>query len=122
MARVLIVEDDRNSRLFLTVVLLQMGYEISEADNAEDALSLFERGEMFDLLISDLRMPGINGGEFVAMVRQQYPELPTIMASAHVFSEIMMSSLPGNTITLLKPFSRDELIKAVTSVVTSVQK
>ena len=74
IARILLVEDEKLTLNFLTSNLTQVGYDVHTAQNGNDGLKLFET-QAFDLVISDVNMPGMDGLE---MVRKEAPDLITL--------------------------------------------
>ena len=81
--RILLVDDDPDQLEGLSFVLSKVGYRVTVADSVHDAISLLQR-DAFHVLVSDLRMPEMNGFEFLKAVRalegpQSYREMPIIM-------------------------------------------
>ncbi|SFM44839.1 sigma-54-dependent transcriptional regulator [Thermodesulforhabdus norvegica] len=81
-ARILVVDDDNSHRLMLSTVLDEWGYEVVEADSGDKAVALV-RSEPVDLVIMDIRMPGIDGIEATKLIRQFNPALPVIILTAY---------------------------------------
>lgn len=81
MFHILVVDDDKNTRLFLRAVLEGAGYTVSTADNGEDALNVMD-GEHVDLVVLDVMMPKMDGYEFTSTLRQTNNNLPILMVSA----------------------------------------
>ena len=81
MVRILIVDDDRSTRIFLRAVLEGAGYEVLEACNGEMALELIDR-EHIDLAVLDIMMPKMDGYEFTRTLREGNVNLPILMLSA----------------------------------------
>lgn len=109
-ARILIVDDEPAVLRVLTQGLQAETYEITSTTSPETALELLARDE-FDLVISDERMPGMSGHEFLALVAQRYPETvrilltgyPNLDCALHVINE-------GHVFRLLtKPWNDIEL-------------
>jgi len=82
MARVLVVDDEEGVRGFLAEALEDEGHAVSQAPDARAAFALLRR-QGFDLLITDLRMPGMDGLELVRLARAEQPEMETIVLTAH---------------------------------------
>lgn len=88
MLRILAVDDDPTT---LSTLKRQLrGYQVVTVRSGSEAWKLLEQGETFDLVISDVQMPGITGPEFYQMIRSSYPKL----ASHFIFHS---ASLGGNT-------------------------
>jgi two-component system response regulator PilR (NtrC family) len=90
-ARILIVDDEASVRSLL-VDLLGDTYRCDAASNAEEALSLIER-DSYDVILSDIMMPGMNGIELLGRVRQRKPETTVIMVSANHDTRRAVSAL-----------------------------
>lgn len=80
--RVLIVDDEENSRLGLGALLQRDGYQVSYAADAAAALAQLDQAPV-DLVLSDIRMPGMNGLSLLEQVRQHYPAVQVILVTAH---------------------------------------
>ena len=72
---VLIVDDEKNMRRSLQTMLLDEGYAVRAAESAEEALGLLAQ-DHFLMVITDARLGGMSGYEFLARIRSQWPELP----------------------------------------------
>lgn len=81
MFRILVVDDDKNTRLFLKAVLEEAGYAVSTADDGETALEVMDR-ENIDLMVLDIMMPKMDGYEFTKTLRESQNNLPILMISA----------------------------------------
>lgn len=106
---VLLVEDEDPVRLFGARALRSKGYKVVEAQNGEVALELL-REERFDLLITDMVMPHVNGAAVIAAARRAHPELPVICISGYT-EESMAKEMDNiaNLNFLAKPFSLKDL-------------
>ena len=81
MVNILVVDDDKNTRLFLKAVLEAAGYTVSVAENGIDALSVMDK-EHVDLVVLDIMMPKMDGYEFARVLRAADNNLPILMVSA----------------------------------------
>ena len=81
MFRILVVDDDKNTRLFLRAVLEDAGYTVTTANNGEDALDVMDK-EHIDLVVLDIMMPKMDGYEFTKLLRESQNNLPILMVSA----------------------------------------
>jgi len=79
--RILIIDDNRNGLLVRRAILEQLGYSTTTAQCPVEGLHTFEHGE-FDLVITDYRMPIMNGAEVILRVRELRPEIPVILISS----------------------------------------
>src|SRR6266571_4405523 len=73
-ARILLVDDEASIRLTLGALLERAGYDVTSAESGEQAVQLLER-QPFDLLLTDLKMPGIDGMQVVAAAKQRHPDI-----------------------------------------------
>jgi two-component system NtrC family response regulator len=102
-ASLLIVEDERSSREYLRLLLEEEGHQTTLAANGVEAMVALER-DAFDLLISDLHMPEMDGLELLSHVKQRWPRLPVIViTAASEASEIVEAVQLGATNYLVKP-------------------
>ena len=81
MFNILVVDDDKNTRMFLSAVLENVGYNVYTACNGEDALCMMDR-EHVDLVVLDIMMPKMDGYEFTRILRESQNNLPILMVSA----------------------------------------
>ena len=111
--RVLIVDDDPGQRSLLDSFLRGQGFEIMLADSGERALELLSAGK-FDMMISDVRMPGLSGLETLRRVRQQSAALPVLLVTAYAdIREAVVAMRDGALNYLAKPIDLDELLATV---------
>ena len=81
MFHVLVVDDDKNTRLFLSALLEDAGYTVTVASNGVEALEQMDRAHV-DLVVLDIMMPQMDGYEFTRLVRESDANLPILMVSA----------------------------------------
>src|SRR5437870_645519 len=110
---VLVVDDEKNMRLSLKKVLADEGYAVRAVESAEAALDLLAREETL-LVITDARLGGMSGYEFLAKARAQCPELPMLMITAYATPKLAVEAIKAGAIDYLaKPFAPEELLHAV---------
>jgi two-component system, NtrC family, response regulator AtoC len=106
---VLIAEDEANMRRVLSALLERDGYRTLEAPDGAAALDLLAR-EPVDAILTDLRMPKLNGLELLEAVRRKHPEIPVIMLTAHGTVGSAVEALKQGAFDYLtKPFDPDEI-------------
>lgn len=114
---VLVVDDEPDVRLVTRVILEAAGYEVEEVASGEAALEALDHGPMPDVLLLDVRMPGIDGWEVLRRVRDspgRLCELPVVIFTADIASaELAPVELREREFFLGKPFDPDELIDLV---------
>jgi DNA-binding NtrC family response regulator len=116
MTTVLIVEDEANIRKFAAVNLAARGYDILEADNARDGLERL-RSEQPDLLILDVKMPGMSGLDLLDIMTEEQEDIPVIVmtASEGAMESVQASSYPHIAEVLRKPTGAPQLVEVVAS-------
>ncbi|MBB3020900.1 PAS domain S-box-containing protein [Microvirga lupini] len=112
--RVLVVEDNIEVGRFSTQLLQDLGYETTWAANAAEALSCLEAGQAFDVVFSDVVMPGINGIELGQQIRLRYPDLPVILTSG--YSHVLAEKGRHGFELLQKPYAAEELSRMLRRV------
>lgn len=100
MTKVLVADDDDSVRRIIAQMLAYMGYEVLTARNGLEALELFRSDAAIGLVITDLRMPVMNGYEAVQQIRSLNPGARIICMSSY-----SGQALPARTTFLAKPFS-----------------
>jgi DNA-binding NtrC family response regulator len=107
--RILVVDDDSFHREPIQIALGNSGYEVDTASNGKEALRKLEEGE-FDLILSDLKMPVMNGMELLEAVRAQHAEIPLLMITAHGSIENAVEAMQkGACDYIQKPIQLEEL-------------
>ena len=113
--RILIAEDDPDLRDLLQDELEDAGYETIVCINGQKALDHIERkNEQIDLLLTDIRMPGLSGNELLALIRESRPEVPVIVITAFGSVEQAVEMVKGGAFQYLtKPFDTEDLLQTV---------
>ena len=102
---VLVVDDEKNMRLSLKTVLADERYAVRAVESAEEALNLLAREEFF-MVITDARLGGMSGYEFLAKSRAQWPDLPVLMITAYATPKLAVEAIKAGAIDYLaKPFA-----------------
>jgi DNA-binding NtrC family response regulator len=110
---VLVVDDEKNMRLSLQTVLKDEGYAARAVESAEAALELLGREEFF-MVITDARLGGMTGYEFLGKIRSRWPDLPAIMLTAYATPKLAVEAIKAGALDYLaKPFAPEELLHAV---------
>jgi DNA-binding NtrC family response regulator len=110
-SRILVVEDEDKLRRVLELQLHSSGFDVEQARSAEEALPRTERA---DLVLTDLRLPGMDGLELLAHIHRQNPQAPVIVMTAFGTIENAVEAMKaGAADFLLKPFSLDHLMAVV---------
>lgn len=106
---ILVVDDERLLRNLLVKILTREGYRVDTAEDGEDALEKL-RQNRYHLLVSDIKMPRLNGYELLKEVKQKYPKMAMIMMTDYGDSfSVKDSLLLGADEYITKPFKRFEI-------------
>ena len=111
--KILVVDDEQSLRGMLAIVLQREGYQVEEAENSGRALQKIA-ADKFSLVLSDIRMPDLDGLQLLARVKELDPELPVILMTAHVSAQDAVEAMKlGAEDYIIKPINIDELILIV---------
>ena len=110
---VLVVDDEKNMRLSLQTILGSEDYAVCAVESAEEALELLAREDFF-MVITDARLGGMTGYEFLPKIKAQWPDLPALMITAYATPKLAVEAIKAGAIDYLaKPFAPEELLHAV---------
>jgi len=113
MARILFIDDDQGGRKMAVFNLVQAGHDVDEADNGRVGLDRFDPGR-HDLVITDVRMPGLSGIEVTRSIRQRTKDVSILVITAFGNIETAVEAMKAGAYDfVLKPFSRDQLMLVV---------
>src|SRR3989344_4250884 len=108
-----VIDDDRSIRWVLEKALSQADMTVKSFDSANEIAELLDR-QRPDVVISDIRMPGISGLELLKTIHAKAPEIPVIIITAHTDPESAVASYRGGAFEYLpKPFAVDEALRLV---------
>ncbi|MBL8917515.1 MAG: sigma-54-dependent Fis family transcriptional regulator [Myxococcaceae bacterium] len=109
-ASVLVVDDDVAVGTVLAALLKQNGFDTTFVPNAQAALATLEK-RPFDLVMSDVRMPGMDGFELLATLKRLMPEVPVVLLTAHGTVSMAVDAMKaGAADFVMKPFAKDEVL------------
>ena len=116
MATILLIDDDASIRMVFQVALEQAGYHVLTAENGKHGLRLLEH-QAVDLIIVDIFMPEMDGLELIPLIRKTRPatKMIAISGKSGVMDCLDAAKQLGAHDTLMKPFSRQELLDAVSA-------
>ncbi len=110
---VLVVDDEKNIRRTLRMVLETEGYAVTEAESAEEALKLLEEGPA-DLGIFDIRLPGMDGLALLSRARELWRDFPVIVISGHADTPDVVEAMRRGAVDFFsKPVDRDRVVVSV---------
>ena len=118
----LVVEDDRGLAEALEDTLLLAGYQCAMVESSEEAILALKR-QNFDMVVSDVNLPGMDGYGLLQHVVEQFPELPIMLMTAYGdISHAVEAMRNGAVDYLLKPFKEDELLDVIAKHTSRVAK
>jgi PAS domain S-box-containing protein len=113
--RVLLVEDEELLRQALDRTLSEAGFVVTAAESAEKALGRLDDGELPDLLVSDVSLPGMPGPELALLLRERAPRLPVLLMSGYA-AHPLPAGLVGKAAMIDKPFPTRELLAQIAAL------
>ncbi|WP_224249245.1 response regulator [Hyalangium gracile] len=112
-ARILVVDDEESMRITLAANLELEGFEVLEASTGEEALSV-ARERPVDVVLADIRMPGLHGVELHRHLRRERPGLPVVLMTAFAQESLVEDALAEGVFTVLhKPFDVEHLLRTL---------
>ncbi len=111
---VLLADDEGSVRRFAARVLEREGYSVFEAKDGAEALELVEQGRVpFDVVVSDIVMPRLNGVELLQALSTRNPDLPVILMSGYATAALTELGISAPCGILAKPFPAEQLLEEV---------
>ncbi len=110
--RVLVVEDDADSRQVLALLLAQAGYSVHEACDGLEAMNEMKR-RRFDVVVTDYHMPRLNGFELLMLTRVVWPDLPVVIVSGSQGDMADVAAQNGAFAWIRKPYEGAVLLEVV---------
>src|SRR5262250_554065 len=112
--RILIVDDEEPIRDFVSAMLSSANFVCSQAASGKEALALLDSGEEYELMLSDLMMPVMDGIALLEASKERYPDMPVVMVTAVTDVSIALNAIRNGAYDyLLKPFEREQLLATV---------
>ncbi|MDQ8953325.1 nitrogen regulation protein NR(I) [Acinetobacter rudis] len=120
--KIWIIDDDRAMRWVLEKTFKEEGFDVSSFEEAQSALEQLHQSTP-DVILTDIRMPGIDGLSFLTKVKNSHPDLPVIIMTAHSDLESAVSSYQTGAFEYLpKPFDIDEALALVNRAIMHINK
>ncbi len=113
VGKILLLEDDEDLRTLFAEVLLKAGYAVTEFADAEHARRSLKWQDLFDLVVTDVVMPGMSGPQFVKWIRGAHPRTRVLYMSGYAGNELSARPLEEGSRLLEKPFTPSRLLQAV---------
>lgn len=116
---ILIVDDDPIVVESCRRILEPEGITVCKAGNATQAMEILDQGKTFDLILTDIKMPGKDGFQLLAHIRNTVPAMPILMMTGYLTPETVEKGRSGGAEGFIaKPFTPEELIKAVEDILS----
>lgn len=109
---ILFVDDDEDAATSYRMLLSTAGYAVSAVHSVREALDLLDERPDIRLVVSDVRMPDVDGLDLLRVLRHRFPALPCILLTGAVLTR--EDVVPHQALVLTKPVSLDELTRAIT--------
>jgi two-component system, NtrC family, response regulator AtoC len=117
MNKVLIVDDEQNIRLVLAAMLKKEGYEVVSATDGREALRVLKAGRI-EVVVTDLKMPNLDGMGLLNCITEQYPEVPVIIITAHGTVATAVEALKKGALDYItKPFELEDLKNIISKAI-----
>jgi DNA-binding response OmpR family regulator len=121
-AHILVIDDEATLRKTLARILQQAGFEVTTAENAEQGIA-FLNTTSFDLIFTDLRMPGMPGLDALKLIHSQHPSIPVVLFTAQPDLNSAVEALRhGATDYLLKPLKPELIIERTNTILAARKK
>lgn len=121
MLKILVTEDDKELRRLFAHVLIKNGYSVKEVSNGKEALEAID-GDYYDLIISDIMMPVMDGYELVRSLREAGNTTPILMITAKdAFDDMRRGFLSGTDDYMVKPINVNEMVLRVQALLRRAQ-
>ncbi len=116
--KIMIVDDEEDILLTFKTLLINEGYEVDDFINSKKALQQFEKDQSYDIIITDIKMPNLNGLELYNNMKSKRNDIKVLFISALEGAEIILSVLPdlGEKNIIKKPIDGEKLIEAIKSL------
>jgi DNA-binding NtrC family response regulator len=120
--KILIIDDEAIVRTSCRKCLIPEGYDVDSAENGIAGLRLVE-SNTYDLILTDLKMPDMDGIEFLAKIRETHPKAKVIMITGYSTSEHAELAIQSGAYNYIeKPFTPETLVKAVQEALSDTEK
>ena len=119
MAKILVAEDEAIVRLLVAETLRNCGHAVLEAGDGQSALDLIQEYADLDLVVSDIRLPKMDGFSVARLARQLRPGLRLLFLTGYVRAELPSELMPA--VIMRKPFDPDDLARKVTGMLETKQ-
>ena len=112
MRRILVIDDERSIRTIISMLLENLGYRVEVAADGKEGIEIFHRFGDVDLVITDIRMPNMDGNEVARHIRKSDRPMTPLVAVTGYIEEVQMKVFD---FALIKPFKLDQLRNVIQS-------
>lgn len=118
---ILVVDDEEEMRVSYEKLLSRAGYDVHSTSSAKDALNLLKENHNYALLISDLKMPEMDGMDLLSLIKKEHPYLPVIMVTGYGTLDLGIEAVKNGAFDFLeKPFTKDKLLNSIKEAVKQI--
>ncbi len=116
--RILIVDDEETLRFIVAEILTEAGYDVCQAADGREGLDLLQHQPQVDVVLSDMKMPNMDGLEFLGEIKAHYPDISVVMITSHNTIEPAVQAMREGAVNyLLKPIGKRQLLEGVREAV-----
>ncbi len=118
---ILVIDDEKEMLVSYQKILTRAGYQVIGTLRAEDAIKKLETDHKISLIICDLKMPGMDGIEFMGVLKENYPHIPLIMVTGYGTLEIGIEAVKNGAFDFIeKPFSSQKLLSSIQNALKQI--
>ncbi|MBN2365633.1 MAG: sigma-54-dependent Fis family transcriptional regulator [Calditrichaeota bacterium] len=118
---ILVIDDEKEMLVSYQKILSRAGYSVTTAETGDQGLSILNERQQVSLVLCDLKMPGMDGMEFLSILKQNYPHLPFIMVTGFGTLEIGIEAVKNGAYDFIeKPFARQKLLSTIESALKNI--
>ena len=119
--KIMFIDDDDCVREAISEILSRKGWMVDAFDNAEDGLAALKAGD-YDLVLTDINMPGMSGMNFLLAAREVAPEVPVVLVTGYPSIDIAVEAMKVGAVDFLaKPFKMEELELVIRKAIGNAQ-
>lgn len=117
---IIIAEDDKFSKLLLDEYLKDTGIKIIHVSDGKSIIDILEKNKKIDLILTDLKMPEIDGIEISKLIKKKFKNIPIIVQTASIFSEnFLLKNTDIFDDYILKPYQKEDIINKIYKILVN---
>lgn len=121
MSHILVVDDEQSSRTLLSEMLTSAGHQVVRADEGEQALDTLKRRSDIRCVVTDLRMPVMNGLRLIRTIREAGDTIPIVAVSGANADQLLLAEDYGANAILFKPLDREKVLDVVSRILAQTR-